>query len=231
MLDTTKGSETHFMPLQFSFISNPRSKTVNQIFHTEQYKSLLMFMLTIDEINKNPELLPNVTLGYHIFDTCGNSRKSIKSAIQILSGKNKETPNYSDHGKVAAFVLSSGFHTNMALTQFLSLYRFTQVSKLMGDIVNIDKSGKSVYFSKERKVLSEWKLANNMVWYGTTFPTVNATIVGTFEDSEQEEKKLNIDLGKMIWKNDKISNVYSPVVNFFQVFTWTAERCKLSCSL
>ncbi|XP_069832172.1 vomeronasal type-2 receptor 26-like [Dendropsophus ebraccatus] len=95
-----------------------------------QYKNILTFTFAIDEINKNPELLPNVTLGYHIFDTCGSPRKSLKTAIQIMSGKGKEAPNYSckDHGKLAAFVLDPGLHTNSALIQFLSLYRFTQIT-------------------------------------------------------------------------------------------------------
>ncbi|KAM3936957.1 vomeronasal type-2 receptor 26-like [Leptodactylus fuscus] len=97
----------------------------------EQYKHLLAFIFAVDEINKNPDLLPNTTIGYHIFDTCGSPKKSIKSAIRMLSGKDTEVPNYSctKGGEVAAFVASSGIQPNSALIQFLSLYRFTQMPK------------------------------------------------------------------------------------------------------
>ncbi|XP_072004896.1 vomeronasal type-2 receptor 26-like [Engystomops pustulosus] len=96
----------------------------------DQYKQFMAFIFAINESNKTPELLPNITLGYHIIDTCGNPRKSIKSAIQIMSGKDKEVPNYSrvDVGEVVAFVGNSGFHSNSALIQFLSLYKFTQIN-------------------------------------------------------------------------------------------------------
>ncbi|XP_072007053.1 vomeronasal type-2 receptor 26-like [Engystomops pustulosus] len=96
----------------------------------EQYKHILAFIFAVDEINKNPTLLPNVTIGYQIVDTCGNARKSLKSSIQIMSGRYQEVPNYScgNDGEVAAFVANSGFHTNSALIQFLSLYKFTQMN-------------------------------------------------------------------------------------------------------
>ncbi|KAM3936872.1 vomeronasal type-2 receptor 26-like [Leptodactylus fuscus] len=106
-----------------------------------QYKAILAFMFTIDDINKRDDLLPNITLGYHIFDNCGNPLKAINSAIHIISGNGVEIPNYScsGHGEVAAFVTHPGFHHNSALIQFLSLYKFVQVSYGIADPLLSDR--------------------------------------------------------------------------------------------
>ena len=86
-------------------------------------------IFAVNEIRKNPDLLPNITLGYRIFSTCSDPKKTLGYAINILSGKN-EAPNYycKGHGEVAGFIGDSNFQSSHALAQLLSLYRYTQVS-------------------------------------------------------------------------------------------------------
>ncbi|XP_040202550.1 vomeronasal type-2 receptor 26-like [Rana temporaria] len=95
----------------------------------EEYKSILVMIFAVDEINKDPDFLPNVTLGYHIFDTCGHPKRTLGCVLKILSGKTKEAPNYScrRHGEVAGFIGDSSLHSSQAMAQLLSLYRYTQV--------------------------------------------------------------------------------------------------------
>ncbi|XP_031758675.1 vomeronasal type-2 receptor 26-like [Xenopus tropicalis] len=46
------------------------------------YRHLLVLIYTIEEVNKDPEILPNVTLGYRIYDSCGSGMKSIPNPCQ-----------------------------------------------------------------------------------------------------------------------------------------------------
>ncbi|KAM5192001.1 vomeronasal type-2 receptor 26-like [Mantella aurantiaca] len=94
----------------------------------EEYKSILAMIFAVNEINKDPNLLPNVTLGYHIFDTCSDPKKTLQYAVQIMSGKNREAPNYScrRHGEVAGFIGDSTFHTTHIMAHLLNLYQYTQ---------------------------------------------------------------------------------------------------------
>ena len=43
-------------------------------------------IFAIDELNRSPELLPNHTLGYKIYNACGMSN-IIKSAIDLANGQ------------------------------------------------------------------------------------------------------------------------------------------------
>lgn len=94
----------------------------------EEYKSIMAIITAVKEINQNPNLLPNFTLGYHIFNTCNDPIRTFGYSTRILSGE-KDAPNYycKRHGDVAGFIGDSDFHTNRAVPQLLNLYRYTQV--------------------------------------------------------------------------------------------------------
>ena len=44
----------------------------------------------IDEINKNPDLLPNVTLGYSLYDNCATLVTGFSAALSLASGKEEQ---------------------------------------------------------------------------------------------------------------------------------------------
>ena len=46
-------------------------------------------MFAISEINRNPSLLPNVTLGYEIYDTCFSWRGAFYAAMSLVAGREK----------------------------------------------------------------------------------------------------------------------------------------------
>ncbi|XP_031747639.1 vomeronasal type-2 receptor 26-like [Xenopus tropicalis] len=58
------------------------------------YQSLLAFVFAVTEINKNPRLLPNITLGFHIVDHCLTEAMATIGMIDIMSGKGLPIPNY-----------------------------------------------------------------------------------------------------------------------------------------
>ncbi|XP_073474033.1 vomeronasal type-2 receptor 26-like [Aquarana catesbeiana] len=93
-----------------------------------EYRSILVFIFAIKEINKSTKLLPNITLGYHIYDSCGETKKTINYVLQILSGI-KEAPNYNcrKQGEIAGFIGDYSFQATQAMAQLLSLYRYTHI--------------------------------------------------------------------------------------------------------
>ncbi|XP_073484918.1 vomeronasal type-2 receptor 26-like [Aquarana catesbeiana] len=94
------------------------------------YRYFLTILYAIDEINKDPTILPNVTLGYHMYDSCNDKRKAVKSILQILSGPGQTVPNYScrKHGNLAGFIGDQNSVTTVNIAEILALHRYTQVS-------------------------------------------------------------------------------------------------------
>ncbi|XP_018428693.1 PREDICTED: vomeronasal type-2 receptor 26-like [Nanorana parkeri] len=93
------------------------------------YRYFLTLRFAIDEINKDPTILPNVTLGYQMYDSCNDNRKAVKSVLQILSGPGQTAPNYScrKRGTLAGFIGDQNSESTARIAQLLALYRYTQL--------------------------------------------------------------------------------------------------------
>ncbi|PIO35663.1 hypothetical protein AB205_0183180, partial [Aquarana catesbeiana] len=106
------------------------------------YKRLQMFLFAIDQMNRNSTILPNVTLGYHLYDSCSDPGKAIKSVLQILSGPGETIPNYScrDHQKLAGFIGDQSSTTSLPIAQILSIYNHVQISYGVMDDFGIDRA-------------------------------------------------------------------------------------------
>ncbi|XP_073442895.1 vomeronasal type-2 receptor 26-like [Dendrobates tinctorius] len=78
----------------------------------------------------NPYILPNVTLGYHVTDSCNNENKAIENVLQILSGPGDIVPNYSCicNGKLVGVVGDQSSKTSLQIIEHLNVYGYTQIS-------------------------------------------------------------------------------------------------------
>ncbi|XP_066430645.1 vomeronasal type-2 receptor 26-like [Eleutherodactylus coqui] len=113
------------------FLLDPFNKFMNcNGILISSYKYFLEFQFAIEEVNKNPNILPNVTLGYHVYDSCSNANKAVKSVIQILSGPGATVPNYYCAGEenIGGFVGDLLSLTTLPIAQMLSIYGYTQIS-------------------------------------------------------------------------------------------------------
>ncbi|XP_078420674.1 vomeronasal type-2 receptor 1-like [Cetorhinus maximus] len=87
-------------------------------------------IFTINEINRSPALLPNITLGYAIYDTCYNIPTAIDDAFALISGQQKFTPNYRCqlNSSLAAVIGASTSTISIAMATILGIYRYPQIS-------------------------------------------------------------------------------------------------------
>ncbi|XP_039360160.1 extracellular calcium-sensing receptor isoform X3 [Mauremys reevesii] len=92
-------------------------------------------IFAIEEINSSPTLLPNMTLGYRIFDTCNTVSKALEATLSFVA-QNKidslnldEFCNCSDHiPSTIAVVGATGSGISTAVANLLGLFYIPQVS-------------------------------------------------------------------------------------------------------
>ncbi|OCT99163.1 hypothetical protein XELAEV_18004954mg, partial [Xenopus laevis] len=93
----------------------------------QNYRYLLDMFVTIKGTNF---IKHNKTLGYRVYDSCGDTRRAIKSTLQILSGTREPVPNYSCSymGQIAGFIGDFASETTIPMAHILSVLGYTQVT-------------------------------------------------------------------------------------------------------
>uniref|UniRef100_A0A2I3H9E5 Extracellular calcium-sensing receptor n=1 Tax=Nomascus leucogenys TaxID=61853 RepID=A0A2I3H9E5_NOMLE len=99
------------------------------------FRWLQAMIFAIEEINSSPALLPNLTLGYRIFDTCNTVSKALEATLSFVA-QNKidslnldEFCNCSEHiPSTIAVVGATGSGVSTAVANLLGLFYIPQVS-------------------------------------------------------------------------------------------------------
>uniref|UniRef100_A0A3P8S4T8 G-protein coupled receptors family 3 profile domain-containing protein n=1 Tax=Amphiprion percula TaxID=161767 RepID=A0A3P8S4T8_AMPPE len=88
-------------------------------------------IFAIEEINNSSELLPGITLGYQIHDSCASVPGTIKVAFQLINGLDvvfHPSDNCSRSGMVLAIIGDSGSTLSMSISRLVGSFDIPQVS-------------------------------------------------------------------------------------------------------
>lgn len=94
------------------------------------YKFLLALVFAVDEINRNPYLLPNISLGFDFYNVPYNDIQILLNAAIWLTGLSNPLSNYNckKDNKAAAVLTGRSWTTSAHIGTLLQLYKFPQVS-------------------------------------------------------------------------------------------------------
>ncbi|KAM9359538.1 extracellular calcium-sensing receptor-like [Symphorus nematophorus] len=124
--------KVHFFSVfpDLSFSSEPQQPICHG-FDVLGFRRAQIMAFAIDEINRNSSLLPNVTLGYSLYDNCENLGIGFSAALYLVSGQEEQfildktcvgTP------PVLGIVGDSSSTRSIAISSVLGLYRVPMVS-------------------------------------------------------------------------------------------------------
>ena len=103
-------------------------------FDIEGFRCAQTMAFAINEINRNSSLLPSVTLGYSLYDTCVTLGVTFRAAMSLVTGR--EDPFHLDEKCVGSppvlgIVGADSSTRSIAIARILGLYRVPQVSFLL----------------------------------------------------------------------------------------------------
>ncbi|KAM5148819.1 extracellular calcium-sensing receptor-like [Mantella aurantiaca] len=113
-----------------NYMAKPPRRTCEK-FYTEKYQYVLAMLFAINEINANPLMMQNLTLGYEVYDSCYSDAAALDGVMSYLSGKQSKVPNYSCTAKppkLSAVVGDSPSSGSIAIARILGLTKFPQIS-------------------------------------------------------------------------------------------------------
>ncbi|XP_027289727.1 vomeronasal type-2 receptor 116-like isoform X2 [Cricetulus griseus] len=99
-------------------------------YRLRNYQCILAMMFAIEEINSNPLLLPNTTLGFVVQNVPEGKRYTLANLFGIFSGPGFALPNYrcAREGMLAAVLTGPSWALSEYIGTLLDLYKFPQLT-------------------------------------------------------------------------------------------------------
>ncbi|XP_070584432.1 vomeronasal type-2 receptor 26-like [Erythrolamprus reginae] len=145
---------------------------------TENYQHILALAFAVKEINENPIMLPNITLGFNIFDNYMSSKWTYHAALQFLSSKNNLLPNYKCGTQDALLAVTEDLTSERSHQKpnILGIYKIPQFIYGSGMIVT-EKNNLLYYYQMIPNVLFQYrgimKLLHHFNWNWIAFFIAN----------------------------------------------------------
>ncbi|CAJ0916366.1 unnamed protein product [Ranitomeya imitator] len=130
-----------FQLFQFTYGRYQQMAPISPLCYIPSPRFLRHFLavdFAIEEINQNINILPNISLGYDIFDSCFFEQTAVEGTLKILSGGTDLYPNYDCRKKntVVAFIGHLLSSSSQAIAYLLNIYGYSQ-NKQGGPLVGI----------------------------------------------------------------------------------------------
>ncbi|XP_075891826.1 extracellular calcium-sensing receptor-like [Nelusetta ayraudi] len=124
--------QIHFFSVfpDLSFTAEPEQPTCYG-FDVLGFRQVQTMVFAIDEINKNSNLLPNITLGYKLYDNCAKLAIGFRAAFSLVSGPEEQfvlEDTCEGNPPVIGIVGDSSSTRSIAISTVLGLYRIPMVS-------------------------------------------------------------------------------------------------------
>ncbi|XP_057203618.1 extracellular calcium-sensing receptor-like [Triplophysa rosa] len=99
-------------------------------FYMTSFQQAQTMVFAINEINNNPNLLPNIMLGYQIYDNCLRLGVALRAATALVSGKEESLSHLNCTGPppVIGIIGDPGSTHSIAISRVFGLFRVPMVS-------------------------------------------------------------------------------------------------------
>ncbi|XP_025028697.1 vomeronasal type-2 receptor 26-like [Python bivittatus] len=106
-----------------------KSEEIHKVLVPKYYQNIVALAFTVKEINKNPQILSNVTLGFHIYDSHFSAQKTYHATMLLIYNLKTFVPNYicGSQNHLTAVIGGLDSKTSIDIANFLDIYKIPQV--------------------------------------------------------------------------------------------------------
>ncbi|XP_044132793.1 extracellular calcium-sensing receptor-like [Bufo gargarizans] len=144
----------------------------NMMFHLETYQQIQVLIFAVQEINNNINILPNMTVGFQVYDSCNVLNFDLRGALQILTGSSTAIPNYRcvQDNLLSGFIGPAVSTHSILLAHILGLYKYPQISHFSTSRLLSDRTKFPSFFrTVPNDIFQSQGLAKLVFYFGWTW--------------------------------------------------------------
>nr|XP_028560316.1 vomeronasal type-2 receptor 26-like [Podarcis muralis] len=182
-----------------TFIEQPTQALIDEpVSMPKMYQHILALAFAVKEINKNPKLLPNITLGFHIINGYYIAKMTYKATLNLLCAQQRFVPNFICDSQKELIAVIGGYVTEASaiMANIVAIYKIPQFHHSLKNILFNNSAGDNVRFDENRELVTGFDLTNWVTFSNNSFVRVN---VGRLEPQAPPCKQLTISDDLIEW--------------------------------
>ncbi|XP_063158801.1 vomeronasal type-2 receptor 26-like [Candoia aspera] len=124
-------SQSFIIANPITFTTHPTPEVFeDHLIFVQIYQHILALEFAIKEINENAQILPNITLGFHITNSLFIPRETYLASMAILFSKERLIPNYKCDGEMSPVAVIGGPIPDVSvfMARILSTFKIPQLA-------------------------------------------------------------------------------------------------------
>ncbi|XP_054850473.1 vomeronasal type-2 receptor 26-like [Eublepharis macularius] len=196
-------SQVFYHVSDLSFCKHPSQELSNFPFVlTKLFQHILTLVFAINEINKNPKILPNVTLGFHIYDSYNDERLVYHAILDLLFRSHRFVPSYKCNTQKSPIAVIGGLGADISfrMADILGLYKIPQkLHRFLQGISFNNSAGENVSFDHNMEMGAGFDITNLITFSNQSFHRVE---VGRLVPSALEGRRFIINEDMIVWQTN-----------------------------
>ncbi|XP_043915207.1 vomeronasal type-2 receptor 26-like [Protopterus annectens] len=184
--------------LQDSYHTCLKRNTIR--FRIRAYRFVRAIVFAVNEINQNYNILPNITLGFNIYDSCFLESRATGCTLQLLSGRQWAIPNYGCRMTpiLPAIIGDEAAAATLQMATLLRIYKFPQLLHYLKNVEFVNSGGEKIFFDANGDLPAVYDILNWHIFPGGMSRYIQ---VGMFDYNAPNGQQIKINETSILWSS------------------------------
>ncbi|XP_070794786.1 vomeronasal type-2 receptor 26-like [Pituophis catenifer annectens] len=169
----------------------------------KNYQQFVALVFAVTEVNKDLVLLPNITLGFHIYSNSQIQKEISMISLSLLSTRGQMIPGYKcDRQHPLLSVIGDlNPRSSRQMASTFSIFKVPQILPYLRNIKFNNSAGEEVSFSESGLVSTRYDLHNWLFLPNQSFVPMK---VGQIDSTASQGQDFTINSDEIIWVTKKV---------------------------